>query len=167
MSTSLGQAEERYVSRSGVTREHRKVLPASCTLCKLAMRNMRNAISTLLFPALLSLSPVASAITLVPSSESGAKVVHQLRPDATSEGATVGRPGVQYDVLERRSIALPNGPLSSRLAQRMIDRAVRDSGGDDYIKISEREEESYTEVVDGVTYPATSLVVDILIIKYR
>jgi hypothetical protein len=46
-------------------------------------------------------------------------------------------------------------------------RAVRDHGGDAYIRVGEREEESYTERVDGVSYPATNLVVDILVIRYR
>ncbi|MGO4327639.1 hypothetical protein AB4Z48_25415 [Cupriavidus sp. 2TAF22] len=70
-------------------------------------------------------------------------------------------------VLERRSIVVPNGPFAHRFLQLEIDRAVTRAGGDAAIRVGEREEEAYTEVVDGVTYPAINLVVDILIVKHR
>lgn len=128
---------------------------------------MRNAASVLLFTGLLLLSPLAGAIRLVPGTEQDAKVAH-IVSGAASDGAALARnPGASYDVLERRSIVVLNGPLSARLAQWMIDRAVRERGGDAYIKVSEKEEETYTEIVDGVSYPATNLVVEILIIKHR
>ncbi|TSP09187.1 hypothetical protein [Cupriavidus campinensis] len=70
-------------------------------------------------------------------------------------------------MLERRSIVLLNGPVSGWLARQMIDRAVRERGGDGYIKVSQKDEETFTELVDGVSYPATNLIIEILIIKYR
>lgn len=122
-----------------------------------------NATSILLFPTLLLLSPLAGAIRLVPGTEHA----HVVASTASKEVAVAKMPDAPYDVIERRSIVLLNGPLSARLAQWMIDRAVRERGGDAYIKVSEKEEETYTELVDGVSYPATNLVLDILIVKHR
>lgn len=124
-----------------------------------------NAISIILVPALLMLSPVARAIKLVFGAAEDQKMVG-IMPGAVLDETAVARQGLHYDVLERRSIAVLSGPWSAPLARWLMDRAVSKRGGDAYIKVSEKQEEIYTEHVDGVSFPATNLVIEFLIIKY-
>lgn len=128
---------------------------------------MKRILSTLALPTILLASPAAHALKVEAGPNAAEVSAFPFSDFGNRADEPFERLQRRYDVIERRSIVVPTGPFSHRLARWLIDRAVRDRGGDIFIRVAEREEESYTEVVDGVTYPATNLVVDILIIRYR